>query len=91
MTHYNSKTTPTNNIDYTCHIKAVELHHATTYQWFRGHTHTHKHTHTHTHTNTDVHNFKKPGMCQPVMCAWFSKSHRSQPKSKLAPYKQLLK
>ena len=76
MTHYNSKATPTNDTDYSCHINVVQLvsqsygvhilPHYIIYPRGWTHTRTHAHAHTHTHTHTDVlHriNFKKPGMC----------------------------
>ena len=59
MTHINAKATPTNNTDYNCYIKAVELVNqsygvyiaALFINSLEG-VGTHTHTHTHTHANT---------------------------------------
>ena len=76
MTHMDAYAVPTNDIDYRCHIKAIEhgywtnhmgsiSHHIMTLvinSLGSGHTHTQ-------HTHTDVcrqGNFKKQGACQSV-------------------------
>ena len=72
MMHFDSKAMPTNDTNYSCHIKAVEL----TDQLYGSislqrlliasctDTHTHTQTGTHAYGLPGQNNFKKPGMCQ---------------------------
>ena len=68
MMHINAKAIPTNDTDYRCYIKAVELVNqsygvyiaALVFNSLEGgdihtHTHTHIHTYTHTYTHTRKH------------------------------------
>ena len=86
MVCINDKATPTNDTNYSYHIKAVKLIYLilwdgtyitplVTNRLGDGHTHacTHAHTHTHMHmTSKDKSNFKKPDVQQ--QHAWFNKS-----------------
>ena len=66
MMHINAKAIPTNDTDYRCYIKAVELVNqsygvyiaALVFNSLEGgdiHTHTHIHTYTHIYTHTQTH------------------------------------
>ena len=65
MMHINAKAIPTNDTDYSCYIKAVELVNqymgSISQHWFLialragTYTHTHTYTHIHTHTHTRKH------------------------------------
>ena len=81
MTHYNSKATPTNDTDYSCHINVVQLvsqsygvHILPHYIIYpRGWTHTHTHARTHTLmfcTESILRNQACAGLC--LVCTWFA-------------------